>query len=132
MEKDEGVDKGKSSKGKENKDDKFNKEMSRLEKEKEKRENKLKGKQDKETLKKQNKEKKLRDKEQRRLSTAVEGDAKLGTMNRLSALFKFNKMNNEEGGDAIEPQDNAPPPPLPPKPSLNSPVRTNVGARFEV
>nr|XP_053642297.1 PH and SEC7 domain-containing protein-like isoform X1 [Cherax quadricarinatus] len=69
-------------------------------------------------------------------------DPRIGTWNRLSALFKFSKLNSKsykyEGEDAngqdkkwqssLDPEA----PPLPPKPSPNSPIMKNIGTRVDI
>ncbi|KAG0710782.1 PH and SEC7 domain-containing protein 3 [Chionoecetes opilio] len=68
------------------------------------------------------------------------GEARLGTLNRLSALFKFSKLNRksylceeeedqEHGASASKPPK---PPPLPPKPDPQSPIMKNVGTRIDI
>ncbi|XP_045117681.1 PH and SEC7 domain-containing protein-like isoform X2 [Portunus trituberculatus] len=65
-------------------------------------------------------------------------EARLGTLNRLSALFKFSKLNRksyvcEEEEDNEENASRSPkPPPLPPKPQPGSPIMKNVGTKVDI
>ena len=63
------------------------------------------------------------------------GDARLGTLNRLTALFKFSKLNRksyvleeEEDNEEKVPK----PPPLPPKPKPGSPIMKNIGTKVDI
>lgn len=66
------------------------------------------------------------------------GEARMGTLNRLSALFKFSKLNwssyvcEEEENDKEDSTKTSKPPPLPPKPHPNSPVMKNLGTRVDI
>lgn len=120
--------------------DTFKKELVKIEKELEKREQKKHEKEKKEQEKKSKKNQLLEEKERRRekrrsVAETSGGDARMGTMNRLSALFNFSKMNRpEDAGVGTDGAEEAPPspPPLPPKPAANSPIMINVGTRFDL
>ncbi|XP_050699616.1 PH and SEC7 domain-containing protein-like isoform X5 [Eriocheir sinensis] len=70
--------------------------------------------------------------------TEKPGEARMGTLNRLSALFKFSKLNwtsyacEEEEDDKESTSKSPKPPPLPPKPHPNSPVMKNLGTRIDI
>ncbi|XP_063605221.1 PH and SEC7 domain-containing protein-like isoform X4 [Penaeus indicus] len=91
---------------------------------------------DKEIKEKENKEQEDKQKE------TPDEDPRIGTLNRLSALFKFSKLNSKSGqseddntikkGHTVRPATDPEAPPLPPKPSPNSPIMKNLGTRLDI
>ncbi|XP_069976917.1 PH and SEC7 domain-containing protein 1 isoform X5 [Penaeus vannamei] len=88
---------------------------------------------DKETKEKEEKEQEDKQKE------APDEDPRIGTLNRLSALFKFSKLNSKSEEDntnkkgfTVRPATDPEAPPLPPKPSPNSPIMKNLGTRLDI
>ncbi|KAK8402184.1 hypothetical protein O3P69_001349 [Scylla paramamosain] len=65
-------------------------------------------------------------------------EARLGTLNRLSALFKFSKLNRksyvceEEEDNEENANRSSKPPPLPPKPQPGSPIMKNIGTKVDI
>ncbi|XP_037799941.1 PH and SEC7 domain-containing protein-like [Penaeus monodon] len=91
---------------------------------------------DKEIKEKENKEQEDKQKE------TPDEDPRIGTLNRLSALFKFSKLNSKSGhseddntnkkGQSVRPATDPEAPPLPPKPSPNSPIMKSLGTRLDI
>ncbi|XP_068228220.1 PH and SEC7 domain-containing protein-like isoform X4 [Palaemon carinicauda] len=154
-------DKDKRKLEKEN--EKFFKEMEKREKSIEKREKarekkeqeeekKIKEKERRELEKQEKRERERQSKEQKKSTEKKENsddshdyDPRIGTLDRISALFRFSKLNNkgdkeqdaEDDDDAKGNQtlyENVDPeaPPLPPKPAPNSPIMRNVGTRLDI
>lgn len=167
----------KSERSNSKKEDEFKRELDKMIKEKEKRDKKQEKREKKEmtlALKQLEKEKMESDGSQKRRGSTSSEDPRIGTLTRLSAIFKFSKLNarsrrgssyeveqmellnrnfrksyegNSDAGSLLSQEGNSNetkasgqqtpnhsqpelvPPPLPPKPSLNSPVRKSLGTR---
>ncbi|XP_064114835.1 PH and SEC7 domain-containing protein-like isoform X6 [Macrobrachium nipponense] len=145
----------------EKENEKFFKEMEKKEKEIEKREKARERKEQEEEKKvkerekkefeKQKKEKEKQLKEHKKIEDkkepqdeAIEDDPRIGTLDRISALFRFSKLNSKDKGEETEKDDDAKgnqtlyenvdpeAPPLPPKPAPNSPIMRNIGTRLDI
>ncbi|XP_018012231.1 PH and SEC7 domain-containing protein isoform X3 [Hyalella azteca] len=125
--------------------DAFTRELQKVEKQQEKRVKKVKEQEKKINKKskekqqddaKQNEEGKEKKREtKKRGKCEANGEARVGTMGRLSALFSFNKLNKygevEKEEVKVEVENDSPPP-LPPKPDPSSPVMRSLGTRLDL
>ena len=72
----------------------------------------------------------------------VNEESQMGTIEKLKDIFKFRKLKREQRADLkLDEESTMPatvlpnedqPPPLPAKPSLDSPVRINIGTRIDL
>ena len=135
--------------------EKKEKDMAKREKAREKKEQeqekKTKEKEKKEIEKQEKKEREKLLKEEKKSTGGDiheelgEEDPRIGTLNKISALFHFSKLNRKEekvqdkeinedttGNQTLYENVDPDAPPLPPKPAPNSPIMRNVGTRLDV